>query len=259
VTVDHAVAPMAVHPIAPAHLGGTEVLMSSTPSTATGLAMRTPRAAAVAGIVFSVLFATSVVLLEWALPSGSQDAGAWVEDDARRNAVTLSLQLLPFAGIAFLWFIGVLRDRIGPGEDRFFATVFLGSGLLFLAMFFVSGAVAAGLISTAAEASADRLGSVWPFGRRSAAGLAAVYGLRMAAVFTISATTLATRLQVVPRWLAVLGYATAAVLLFGVGLVPYLQLVFPGWVFALSVHLLVVTFRGDSTLPAIGDTNGWRS
>jgi hypothetical protein len=217
--------------------------MNSTPSTTTGRAIRTPRAAAVAGIVFSVLFATSVVLLEWALPSGSLDAGTWVEDDARRNAVTLSLQLLPFAGIAFLWFIGVLRDRIGSGEDRFFATVFLGSGLLFVAMFFVSGAVAAGLISTAAEASTGRLGSVWPFGRRSAASLAAVYGLRMAAVFTISATTLATRLKLVPRWLAVLGYATAAVLLFGVGLVPYLQLVFPAWVFVLSGHLLIVTFR----------------
>jgi len=235
--------------------------MSSIASTTTGRAIRTPRAAAVAGIVFSVLFAASVVLLEWALPSGSQDAGAWVDDDARRTAVTLSLQLLPFAGIAFLWFIGVLRDRIGSGEDRFFATVFLGSGLLFVAMFFVSGAVAAGLISTAAEASAGRLGSVWPFGRRSAASLAAVYGLRMAAVFTISATTLATRLQVIPRWLAVLGYTTAAVLLFGVGLLPYLQLVFPAWVFALSVHLLVVTFhRSDPLALATGDdTTGRRS
>ena len=235
--------------------------MSSIASTTTARAIRTPRAAAVAGIVFSVLFAASVVLLEWALPSGSQDAGTWVDDDARRTAVTLSLQLLPFAGIAFLWFIGVLRDRIGSGEDRFFATVFLGSGLLFVAMFFVSGAVAGGLISTAAEASVGRLGSVWPFGRRSAASLAAVYGLRMAAVFTISATTLATRLQVVPRWLAVLGYATAAVLLFGVGLLPYLQVVFPAWVFALSVHLLVVTFRRSDPLAlATGDdTNGRRT
>ena len=67
----------------------------------------------------------------------------------------------------------------------------------------------------------------------------------MAAVFTISATTLATRLRLVPRWLAVLGYATAAVLLFGVGLVPWLELLFPGWVFVLSVHILITTFRGD--------------
>jgi hypothetical protein len=28
--------------------------------------------------------------------------------------VSLALGLLPFAGIAFLWFIGVVRDRLGP-------------------------------------------------------------------------------------------------------------------------------------------------
>ena len=235
--------------------------MSSIASTTTGRAIRTPRAAAVAGIVFSVLFAASVVLLEWALPPGSQDAGAWVDDDARRTAVTLGLQLLPFAGIAFLWFIGVLRDRIGSGEDRFFATVFLGSGLLFVAMFFVSGAVAAGLDQHRRRSLGRPSRQRVAVRSSQRAGLAAVYGLRMAAVFTISATTLATRLPVIPRWLAVLGYATAAVLLFGVGLVPWLELVFPGWVFVLSVHLLVVTFhRSDPFTPTTDDDpNGRRS
>ncbi len=141
--------------------------MNQVPAVMTVRAIRTPRAAAVAGIVFSILFATSVVLTEWAIPPGSEEAGTWVHDEAKRDAVSLSLQLLPFAGIAFLWFIGVLRDRIGQHEDRFFATVFLGSGLLFVATFFVAGSVAAGLISTAADARpAERLGSVWPFGRR---------------------------------------------------------------------------------------------
>ena len=60
--------------------------------------------------------------------------------------MALALNLVPFAGIAFLWFIGVLRDRLGEREDRFFATVFLGSGLLFLAMLFISAAVAGGII-----------------------------------------------------------------------------------------------------------------
>lgn len=223
-----------------------EVVPGTPPPAAaalTGRAIRTPRAAAVAGIVFSLLFATFVVLLQWAIPDGSQGAGEWVSDDAKRAAVSLSLQLLPFAGIAFLWFIGVLRDRIGQGEDRFFATVFLGSGLLFVAMSFVSGATAAALIGTAADArTPEQLGSVWPFGRRSVVDLSGIYGLRMAAVFTMSATTIATRLRLVPRWLAVLGYVTAAVLLVGVGVVPWLGLVFPGWVFVLSVHILVVTF-----------------
>ncbi len=227
--------------------------MSNPPVTIPVRAIRTPRAAAVAGLIFSLLYATTVVLTAWAIPAGSQEAGQWVTDDAKRRAVTVSLELLPFAGIAFLWFIGAIRDRIGHGEDRFFATVFLGSGLLFVAMAFASGAIAAGLVTTAADAPPGAgLGTVWPFGRRSASDLAVVYGMRMAAVFTMSTTTIAARLQLVPRWLAVLGYASALVLLLAAGNVRWVELVFPAWVFALSTHILVVAF----TRRTAGDTAG---
>ena len=60
--------------------------------------------------------------------------------------------LMPFAGIAFLWFIGVVRDGFGRYEDKFFSSVFMGSGLLFLAMTFVSSAVGAGLVAEATSA-----------------------------------------------------------------------------------------------------------
>ena len=88
---------------------------------------------------------------------------------------------------------------------------------------------------------------MWPFGRQTATTLATVYGLRMAAVFTISATTIASRLRLVPRWLALLGYATALVLLFGAGFVPWLELLFPAWVFVLSMYILVVAFDSGPT------------
>ena len=55
----------------------------------------------------------------------------WLTDSTGRNAVRLALNLVPFAGIACLWFMGLLRNRVGTLEDQFFATVFLGSGLLF--------------------------------------------------------------------------------------------------------------------------------
>src|SRR5689334_16304034 len=93
----------------------------------------TPRAAAVAGIAFSVLLTLALVLVRVAVPENPDDAGTWLADSRKRDAVVLALNLLPFAGIAFLWFIGVVRSRIGAGEDRLFATVFLGSGLLFVA------------------------------------------------------------------------------------------------------------------------------
>ena len=51
------------------------------------------------------------------------------------------LYLAPFAGIMFLWFVAVIRDQIGEREDRFFATVFFGSGLLFVGLLFTTAAV----------------------------------------------------------------------------------------------------------------------
>jgi MFS family permease len=145
-------------------------------------AIRTPRAAAVAGIAFSVLLAASFVLLRWALPSDPEDAGEWLTDGGRRDAVVLALSLLPFAGIAFLWFMGVLRDRIGAHEDRFFATVFLGSGLLFVAMLFTCGAVAGGLLLSYGETAGRPSAELWSFGRRHvglAGGVRAAHGGRV--------------------------------------------------------------------------------
>ncbi|MGA9275365.1 hypothetical protein [Ilumatobacter sp.] len=209
-------------------------------------AIRTPRAAAVAGIAFSVLLTTALVLIRVVVPDDPTDAGEWLVDDTKRGAIVLALNLLPFAGIAFLWFIGVVRDRIGDGEDRFFATVFLGSGLLFIAMLFATGAIASGLILAAGESD---VGDVWPFGRRVSAMLLNVYAMRMAAVFAISTTTIATRLGLAPRWLTVLGYATAAVLMLSVGITPWVELVFPVWVFVFSIHILVVSFRTGYPAP----------
>ena len=90
-----------------------------------GRAIRTPRAAAIAGIAFSVIFTVALLLIRTAVPDDPADAGRWLSDSSRRGAVLFALSLVPFAGIAFLWFVGVLRDRVGEDEDRFFATVFL--------------------------------------------------------------------------------------------------------------------------------------
>src|SRR5260370_31955054 len=94
--------------------------------------LKTPRAAAVAGILFSVLLIAGLVLFQLSVRADPLETGALLRTSS--NKIALALNLIPFAGIAFLWFIGVLRDRMGELEDRFFATVFLGSGLLFLAL-----------------------------------------------------------------------------------------------------------------------------
>ena len=73
------------------------------------------------------------------------DSGAWLATSS--GTIAFALNLVPYAGIAFLWFIGVIRDRLGDAEDRFIATVFLGSGLLFLALTFVGAALAGALLN----------------------------------------------------------------------------------------------------------------
>ena len=85
--------------------------------------LRTPRAAAIAGILFSILLGLIFGLLRISLPADPLDTGEWLATSTR--TVGLAINLVPFAGVAFLWFIGVLRDRLGAEEDRFFATVFL--------------------------------------------------------------------------------------------------------------------------------------
>ena len=212
-----------------------------------GKAMRTPRAAAVAGIAFSVLLTAVMVLMRLAVPSAPEDAGSWLTDGGKRDAAILALNLLPFAGIAFLWFIGVVRDRIGQAEDRFFATVFLGSGLLYIAMLFAAGAIAGGLVLTASE---HPTAEVWSFGRRVTFTLLNVYAMRMAAVFAISTTTIASRLGIGPRWLTVVGLATGGILLLSVGVVPWIEVLFPAWVLVFSGHILIASFRSNT--PEIG-------
>ena len=109
--------------------------------------LRTPRAAAVAGILFAVLFTVSMLLIRFALPEelSGPDAADWLKDNT--SLVTLALTLVPFAGIAFLWFMGVVRSHLGELENRLFSSVMFGSGLLFLGMIFVSAALAGGIIS----------------------------------------------------------------------------------------------------------------
>ncbi len=210
-----------------------------------GSPLRTPRAAAVAGIIFSVLLITALTLLRLSAPPSPAVAGIWLTDSAHRAGVAVSLNLVPFAGIAFLWFIGVLRDRIGEREDRFFATVFLGSGLLFVGMLFVAAAVAGALVAGALSSALPGSGTL-ALGRNVTTSLLNVYAMRMAAVFTLTTVTIARRTQIVSRWVTLAGLACALVLLVGIGITPWVELLFPLWILALSLDILLAGSRASS-------------
>ena len=227
-----------------------ELTEPGRPDAETGAALRTPRSAAVAGIAFSVLLMCSLVLLKVSVPGNAAAPGGWLTDPARRRTLAIALNLVPFAGIAFLWFIGVVRDRIGAREDRFFATVFLGSGLLFVGMLFVAAAVAGGLIAGASAGPRGASGaSTLVLGRHVTSVLLNVYAMRMAAVFSLSTVTIARRTKIVSGWLVPAGLVTALILLVGVGFTDWVELLFPAWILALSMDILVATRR---SLPGEG-------
>ena len=213
--------------------------------TLTRQAIRTPRAAAVAGIIFSVLFTTSMILIRLALPEDLRgtNVATWLQGNS--TTISLALTLVPFAGIAFLWFVGVVRSRLGDLEDQFFSTVFFGSGLLFLAMMFASAAVAGGMLgSYAIEADTLVKSGVITFGRAVMYTITNVYGVRMAAVFMVSLATIWIRTHIMPRPFVFLTYALALVLLVSSNLTLWLVLVFPAWVFVISIFILIISLRG---------------
>jgi hypothetical protein len=188
---------------------------------------------------------TALTLLRLSAPPSPGTAGIWLTDSADRAEVAVALNLVPFAGIAFLWFIGVLRDRIGEREDRFFATVFLGSGLLFVGMIFVAAAVGGALVA-GATSSALPGSDTLALGRNVTTSLLNVYAMRMAAVFTLTTVTIARRTQIVSRWLTLAGLACAVVLLVAIGITPWVELLFPLWVLALSLDVLLARRRVSS-------------
>ena len=203
-----------------------------------------PRGAAIAGVIFSVLMIVGLGLGRLAIPTDLTHPGTWLTEPDRRDAVRLALDLVPFAGIAFLWFMGVLRDRLGELEDKFFATVFLGSGLLFVACLFAAAALLGALIGAVAAGNIHSSDSeTYYLGRRTIDALMNFFAIKMAGVFMVSTCTIGLRSAILPRWVAYTGYACAVVLLVVIANWKWIVLVFPLWMLLLSIQMLLAEFR----------------
>lgn len=210
-------------------------------------ALETPRAAGLAGVVFALLLAAAIVLIRLGIPQGAATISPeGFTDSARRSAVRAALALVPFAGIFFLWFVGVMRTHVGEAEDKFLASVFLGSGLIFVATMFGAAAAATAVLATAHVPGGSPTLPTWDFGRHFAYTLMIGYAMRMAAVFTCSMSVIGHRLGILPRWLTLLGFLTALSLLFISTKIPWSELVFPAWSLVISVYILTVSGRSGS-------------
>ena len=215
--------------------------MSRVVSASGRPSMEPPRGAAIAGVIFSVLTIIGLGLVRYAIPVDLSEPGTWLTEPRHRDAVRLALDLVPFAGLAFLWFLGVLRSRIGELEDQFFASVFLGSGLLFVASLFAAAAMTSALIESV---GVGNIGSeTYYYGRSVSDALLNIFAMKMAGAFMISTCAIGLRTAIIPRWIALIGYACAAILLLVIANWKWITLVFPFWMLLVSAHILLAEFR----------------
>ncbi len=180
-----------------------------------GPGRRRAESAAAAGVVYAVLAAIALNLIRSVPPPSSGEAEwiEWIADEAHRRSLFIALSLSSISAVAFLWFVAVVRRRIGDLEDRFFATVFLGSALVYVSIWLVAMAL------LAAPAMLDAGGppiewDVFRIGEGTAIGILLVAGPRIQAVFVASTSTMFLRTRVVPKWLSYMGYTIALVMFF---------------------------------------------
>jgi hypothetical protein len=207
--------------------------------------LTTPRSAAAAGVLFALLFGAALILIRTSLPEHPDIGTSWLESG--RGKIHVAALLLPFAGVTFLWFIGVVRDGFGRYEDKFFSSVFIGSGLLFLAATFVASAVGVALSASHSFTSdVAAHAEVVAFGQVLMMTLTKTYALRMAAVFMMSLATIWLKTGLMPRWLVLTTYAVVAAVLLAADVSMWIALAFPAWVMVVSLFVLN---RRDSRQP----------
>ena len=210
--------------------------------------LRTPRAAAIAGIIFAVLFSTSYFLILQHAPGNSGNVRAWLAMNS--DSLSMGISLLPYAGIAFLWFMAVVRDGIGHLEDQFFSTLLIGSGLLYLCMTLLSAALASGALAVYLEHPdlATRSGFLDVVRAISNESMT-IYAVRMAGMFLFVLGSIWIRTGLAPTWLVVITFASALLLLVSISLNRWMVMVFPSWVLLVSIFILVKNYRSEHPPP----------
>jgi hypothetical protein len=225
-----------------------------------GRRVRSLEAAAIAGGIYAVLAVVAVSLLSRypSLDQTDDEITAWFDDSANQSSLILGLNLVAVSSVAFLWFVAVIRRRLGDLEDRFFGTVFFGSSIVYVAIWLVGGAVLAGpaLATTTLDA-----GSVSEASASLAAGIGAglllVVAPRVQAVFVLTTSTLIMRSRVLPSWLAIVGYVIAVVMFVFPLVAEPLGLGFPTWVFIVSI--VIFLHRPTGTRDSATEPDGSRS
>jgi hypothetical protein len=205
------------------------------------------------GCLHALLFLLAYMLLTSTPRAHAPDEEivAFYRSGSQRRMVLVGLYVMPFAGIAFLWFSTALRSLIRTRPlhaSGLLADVQLVSGILYVGLFF---AAAAALSVTAVSSEFSDL-PVDPVVARQfpqyGATLLLAFAMRMAAMFVFTSSRLGRAAGVLPRWFANLGLVVGLFLLLSASFNRALVLVFPSWLLALCALLLVRALRPPSPL-----------
>jgi hypothetical protein len=201
--------------------------------------------AAIAGLVFSGLYLASFLAVRSLPKAGwtNEEILSYFASNDVDYLKVVTLYLVPFAGIAFLWFLAAFRDRIvrlAASESTMLSTVQILAGAIYVAMqFSASASIVTVVLSleSGAPSPAD-VDAVRPF-LVLGDTILVVFALRAAAVFMMAGTTRALRAGLFPRWFALVSYALAIILVVTVANVRAVSLVFPSWIGVASVLVLL--------------------
>jgi hypothetical protein len=176
----------------------------------------------------------------------------WLESWS--GTASTAVTIVPFAGIAFLWFTGVIRDHLGESEDRFLSTVFLSSGIISVVLMFVWGAIVGALFGTYAVSKVLAVDNdVIIFGFALMNQIIGNYALRMSGVYMMSIGSIWTRTGAMPRWLSIVTFVVALGFLLFAGTIRDARFIFPLWVLVVSLYVLIQNYtRTHDGVPADG-------
>jgi hypothetical protein len=197
------------------------------------------------GIVHSVLLLLAYWLIASRAPkldaSDSEYIAFYQDPDQRRIILLAGLYLIPFAGIAFIWFTVSLRMWLTGSVRRLtplLSNLLLVCGIIYVGLLFCAGAAMSVSAATSEFASGDVEPAVARLFPQYGTAILLVFAMRMAAMTVFAMSNIGRTSGILPKWFSYLGYLLGAALLLTASLSSYLVVLFPAWVFLFCVILI---------------------
>jgi hypothetical protein len=198
-------------------------------------------AAAIAGIVCATawILAMRGLLAAPDIGAANSEVVRFYADSQNRTAVLVWLQVMVVGTIAFLWFVGVVRGRLGDNEPKLFGTVFFGASILLAGLLFLAATLLGAPAVLASVGNTPPLPGAVSLSRAAADVVLSVFAPRIATLVMFATAGLGRATGALPRWLVWLTYVVGVVEFVNFAIVPEVIYIVPLWIAVVSVVLLV--------------------